>query len=151
MVENKEQELQALRRSLKAKASRRKELSSLLTAAENYNRTKPVGDGLKDIKFKKAREKYRTDHDGDFRLHYASKRTLDKLMADAPDNKLHIKQWSTERDRLEAEYKMEAEKLQPLREEVSRLHHLQDKIDSVLRAKEQTVQHYQRDIGFDNR
>ena len=147
LVEKKEQELQALRRSLKAKSSRRKELSSLMTAAENYNRTKPIVDGLKDIKFKKAREKYRAEHDGDFRLHYASKRTLDKLLADAPDNKLHIKQWSTERDRLEAEYKTEAERLQPLREEVSRLHKLQSKMDAVLQQQHrekpaQQRQHY---------
>ena len=124
----------ALNDSMKAKSDRRKDLKALMDAAKNYAETKPVVDGLKKIKFKKAREKYKEEHRREFTIYYASRRTLDKLLAGEPDQKLHPKAWQQDRDRLEQEYRAEYEKLKPLREELMQLRQIQNAIDSVARG-----------------
>ena len=134
MIDDLSSKVHALNDSMKAKSDRRKDLKELMDAAKNYAETKPVVDGLKNIKFKKAREKYKEKHRREFTIYYASRRTLDKLLVEEPDQKLRPKAWQAERERLEQEYRAEYEKLKPLREELMQLRQIQNAIDSVSRG-----------------
>lgn len=39
------------------------------------------------------RDQYRKEHEMDFNIHYAAKRTLERLLKDNPDKTLHLSQW----------------------------------------------------------
>ena len=98
--------------------------------------TKAVVDGLKDIHFAKRREQYRKGHEMEFNIHFAAKRTLDRMLKDAPDKALHIRAWKEEAERLSAEYAADYEELKKQREESKELFRIQAEIDSVLREQE---------------
>ena len=72
---------------------RQKELNELISATERYASTKEVVDGMKNIHFKMKRDQYRKDHEMDFNIHFAAKRTLEQLLKDNPDKTLHLRQW----------------------------------------------------------
>ena len=136
MTDQFREKLNTLNGKMKANEKRRKELKKLIAAAENYQRTKAVVDGLKDIHFAKKREQYRKDHEMDFNIHFAAKRTLDLLLKDASDKTLHIHAWKEEAERLSAEYAADYEELKKQREESKELFRIQAQIDSVLREQE---------------
>ena len=78
---------------MRASEKRQKELNELISAAERYSSTKVVVDGMKNLHFKMKRDQYRKDHEMDFNIHFAAKRTLERLLKDNPDKKLHPNQW----------------------------------------------------------
>ena len=115
---------------------RQKELKELISAAERYGSTKEVVDDMKNIHFKMKRDQYRKDHEMDFNIHFAAKRTLDNLLKDMPDKTLHISQWKEEEKQLSAEYDADYEELKRQREESKELFRIQAQIDSVLKERE---------------
>ena len=129
-----------LNQKMRSSEKRQKELKELIAAAENYQRTKAVVDGLKDIHFIKRREQYRKDHEMEFNIHFAAKRTLDRMLKDAPDKALHIHAWKEETERLSDEYAADYEELKKQREESQELFRIQAQIESVLREREQAKQ-----------
>ncbi len=124
---------------------RQKELKELIAAAENYQRTKAIVDQLKEIHFNKRREQYRKDHEMDFNIHFAAKRTLERLLTDNSDKTMHVGSWKEEAERLSAEYAVDYEELKKQREESKELFRIQAQIDSVLRDQ-QTQQQNKRDL-----
>lgn len=54
--------------SMKAKSIRMKDLHELLRQGENYFRLKPVHEELNRIKWKRQRERFKSDHDSDLQL-----------------------------------------------------------------------------------
>ena len=128
--------LSSLNQKMRANEKCRKELKQLIDAAENYQRTKAVIDGLKEIRFNKRREQYRLEHEMDFNIHFAAKRALDRLLKDASDKTLHIHQWKEEAERLSDEYAADYEELKRQREESQELFRIQAQIDSFLREQE---------------
>ena len=138
------EKLNGLNRKMKANEKRQKELKELIAAAENYQRTKAVVDQLKEIHFNKRREQYRKDHEMDFNIHFAAKRTLDRLLRDNSDKTMHVRSWKEEAERLSAEYPADYEELKKQREESKELFRIQAQIDSVLRDQ-QTQQQNKND------
>ena len=122
---------------MRSSEKRQKELKELIAAAENYQLTKAVVDGLKDIHFAKRREQYRKDHEMEFNIHFAAKRTLDRLLKDAPEKALHIRDWKEEAERLSFEYNADYEELKKQREESKELFRIQAQIDTVLQVRQQ--------------
>ena len=94
-------------------------------------------DKLKEIHFNKQREKYRNDHEADFSIHFAAKRTLDQLLKDTADKSLHVRSWKEEAERLSAEYAADYEELKKQREESQELFRIQAQIDTVLQVRQQ--------------
>ena len=129
--------LSKLNQKMRANEKQRKELKELIAATENYQRTKAVVDGLKDIHFTKRREQYRKDHEMEFNIHYAAKRSLDRLLKDSDDKALHLRSWKEEAERLSSEYTMDYEELKKVREESKELFRIQTQIDAVVQAGEQ--------------
>ena len=129
-----------LNQKMRSSEKRQKELKELISAAENYQCTKAVVDGLKEIHFTKRREQYRKDHEMEFNIHFAAKRTLERLLKGAPEKALHIRDWKEEAERLSVEYNADYEELKKQREEAKELFRIQAQIDSVLREREQLRQ-----------
>ena len=129
------EKLDHLNQKMRASEKRQKELNELISAAERYSSTKEVVDGMKNIHFKMKRDQYRKDHEMDFNIHFAAKRTLERLLKDNPDKTLHISQWKNEVEHLSAAYDSDYEELKRQREESRELFHIQAQIDSVLKER----------------
>ena len=82
------------------------------------------------------RDQYRKDHEMDFNIHFAAKRTLERLLKDNPDKKLHPNQWKKEAEQLSAEYDADYEELKRQREDSRELFRIQAQIDSLLKERE---------------
>ena len=72
----------------------------------------------------------------DFNIHYAAKRTLERLLKDNPDKTLHLSQWKKEVGQLSTEYNADYEELKQQREESKELFRIKAQIDSVLKEQE---------------
>ena len=130
------EKLDHINQKMRASEKRQKELNELISAAERYSSTKVVVDGMKNLHFKMKRDQYRKDHEMDFNIHFAAKRTLERLLKDNPDKKLHPHQWKKEAEQLSAEYGADYEELKQQREESRELFHIKAQIDSVLKERE---------------
>ena len=130
------EKLNHINQKMRASEKRQKELNELISAAERYSSTKEVVDGMKNIHFKMKRDQYRKDHEMDFNIHFAAKRTLERLLKDNPDKTLHISQWKKEVEQLSAEYSANYEELKQQREESRELFRIKAQIDSVLKEQE---------------
>ena len=130
------EKLDHLNQKMRASEKRQKELNELISAAERYSSTKEVVDGMKNIHFKMKRDQYRKDHEMDFNIHFAAKRTLERLLKDNPDKTLHLSQWKKEVEQLSAEYSADYEELKQQREESKELFRIKAQIDSVLKEQE---------------
>ena len=130
------EKLDQLNQKMRASEKRQKELNELISAAERYSSTKEVVDGMKNIHFKMKRDQYRKDHEMDFNIHFAAKRTLERLLKDNPDKTLHLSQWKKEVEQLSAEYNADYEELKQQREESRELFRIKAQIDSVLKDQE---------------
>ena len=93
-------QMDEVKADLNRKKARVKEIGDLLTFAEHYARTKPVYDKLNEIKFKKRREAFATEHENELRTFYMARR---KLKPHVPGNKIPAESWKQERTRLQQE------------------------------------------------
>ena len=143
------EKLDYLNQKMRASEKRQKELNELISAAERYSSTKEVVDGMKNIHFKIKRDQYRKEHEMDFNIHFAAKRTLERLLKDNPDKTLHLSQWKKEAEQLSAKYSADYEELKRQREESKELFRIKAQIDSVLkdqdRIQEQQARQQKKD------
>ena len=130
------EKLDHLNQKMRASEKRQKELNELISAAERYSSTKEVVDVMKNIHFKMKRDQYRKEHEMDFNIHFAAKRTLELLLKDNPDKILHLSQWKKEAEQLSAEYSADYEELKRQREDSRELFRIQAQIDSLLKERE---------------
>ena len=125
-----QQKSAAMTAELNARSARMKELSELIRFAGEFKRLTPVYEEWNSIRFKKAREKFRAEHDREINLFLLAKRKLD---AAAPDHKLPIKAWQKELDRLTAAYAAESDQLKPIRGELKELYRIKSKLEPFVR------------------
>ena len=131
--------------ALNAKSARMKELAELIRFAGEFKRLAPIYEEWNGIRFKKAREKFKAEHEREINLFLLAKRKLD---AAVPDHKHPVKTWQKELDKLTAEYKAESESLKPIREELKELYRIKSKLDPFIRpAKKQEAEHTQPHPG----
>ena len=131
--------------ALSTKSDRMKELADLIRFAGELKRLAPVYEEWNGIRFKKAREKFKAEHEREINLFLLAKRKLD---AAAPDHKLPVKTWQKELDKLTAEYETESESLKPIREELKELYRIKSKLDPFVRTvKKQETEHARPDPG----
>lgn len=120
--------------TLNAKSNRMKELNELIRFAGEFKRLAPTYEEWNSIHFKKARDKYKAEHEREINLFLLAKRKLD---AAAPDHKLPLRAWQKELDKLTAEYGDESETLKPIREELKHLYSIKSKLGPFLREATQ--------------
>lgn len=130
-----------LKKSMDDKNVRMKEIKNLQQASAAFKSLKPVYDDLQKIKFKKLREKYKTEHGADLRRFYAVRR---KLTKEFPDGKVDEKLLAKEYERLNKERTDNYEKFKTVREDLQYLWRVKSNIDTAREFKEEKQQLYQK-------
>ena len=124
-----QQKSAAMTASLNARSAHMKELGELIRFAGEFKRLTPIYEEWTSIQFKKARDKYRAEHEREINLFLLAKRKLD---AAAPDHKLPLKAWQKELDKLTAAYAAESDQLKPIRDELKELYRIKSKLDPII-------------------
>ena len=124
---------ETLKGSMRAKSKRMEQLRELIRSAQIYHRLKPIYDELNEIKWKKQRERYKSDHDSELRQFYAVRRVLIEELGDQPIN---VKAWQREYDNLSAEYAGLRAQYNPLKRELAKLRMVRYQVDRVIGDRE---------------
>ncbi len=98
--------------------ARMNKVGNLLRQAQNYADTKPLYDEWHRMRFKSRKEKFKAEHDEEFRKYYAAQRQLKEHFA---DGKLPVSRWRKESEALKDEYSREKNELEALRRDVQNL------------------------------
>ena len=127
---------------LDAQTAEMKELQKLPDAWDTYKQLKSVADGLRNIKFTKAKEKYKAEHKAELNQFYAANRLLTKYF---PDGKYNSKATQARYAELERKHDAVYADFKDLREESQFLWKIRSHIDAALknREKENTHTHEQ--------
>lgn len=92
--------------------SRMKEVENLLRQAKNYADTKPIYDKWYSMKFKGKKDKYKAEHEDEFRKYYAAQRKLKEHFTDK--GKLPIRKWEKELAAVNEECTRESHEMEKL-------------------------------------
>ncbi len=114
-----------------SKIAYNKQLQKLIEQAQNFQKTQPIHDEYKQIRWKGKQEKFAEAHRADLAVWDAANRYL---RANLPDMKLTPKAWQTELAALTAENEAEYARLKAQREEVTELQKVRRYVDVALKA-----------------
>ena len=120
-----------IRSAMKPREARIKQLQKLIEQAQNFQKTQPIHDEYKQIRWKGKQEKFAEAHRADLAVWDAANRYL---RANLPDMKLTPKAWQTELAALTAENEAEYARLKAQREEVIELQKVRRYVDVALKA-----------------
>ena len=120
-----------IRSAMKSREARIKQLQKLIEQAQNFQKTQPIHDECKQIRWKGKQEKFAEAHRADLAVWDAANRYL---RANLPDMKLTPKAWQTELAALTTENEAEYAKLKAQREEVAELQKVRRYVDIALQA-----------------
>ena len=115
-----------------------KELQKLPESFATYKQLKPIADGLRNIKFAKAREKYKAEHKAELNQFHAANRLLTKY---CPDGKYNSKAIQTQYAELEQQHDADYAVFKDLREETQILWKIKSHIDAALKTREKENTH----------
>ena len=125
---------------LDAQTAELKDLKKLPESWEIYKRLKPVADGLRDLKFTKAKEKYKKEHASELKQFHAANRLLSKYCPDGKYNRKSIEARYTE---LEKEHAATYADFNEIREETQMLWKIRSHIDAALKNQNHTKEEIQ--------
>ena len=120
-----------IRSAMKPREARIKQLQKLIEQVQNFQKTQPIHDEYKQIRWKGKQEKFAEAHRADLAVWDAANRYL---RANLPDMKLTPKAWQTELAALTAENEAEYARLKAQREEVTELQKVRRYVDVALKA-----------------
>ena len=120
-----------IRSAMKPREARIKQLQKLIEQAQNFQKTQPIHDEYKQIRWKGKQEKFAEAHRADLAVWDAANRYL---RVNLPDTKLTPKAWQTELAALTTENEAEYAKLKAQREEVAELQKVRRYVDTALKA-----------------
>lgn len=128
-----EEQIDSSNTAMKSKQGRMKELRSLIDMAAEYKTLKPIVDEMKKDKyhFKKAKEKYQSEHKAELTRFYMVRRKLkDAGYEKAP---FPITTWEKELEKISEEYSGILEQYKGMRSELNTMYQIKGDIDMVLR------------------
>lgn len=111
-----------------SKNKQMKELQKLPQYLDTYKALKPVFDGLKKIKFDKAKEKYKAEHADDLKRFYEARR---KITAKFPDGKYDSRVLDEEYAKLEQEYEAAYKQFKTVRSDSQTLWKIKSHVDTA--------------------
>ena len=123
---------------LDSQTAETKALQKLPEAWDTYKQLKSVADGLRNIKFTKAKEKYKAEHKAELNQFYAANRLLTKH---CPDGKYNSKAIQARYAELEQQHDADYAAFKDLREETQLLWRIKSHIDAALKTKEKENTH----------
>ena len=115
-----------------------KDLKKLPECWSTYKQLKPIADGLRDLKFTKAKEKYKKEHASELKQFYAANRLLSKY---CPDGKYDSKAIAARYAELEKEHAATYADFKEIREEIQMLWRIKSHIDAALKDRENEKNH----------
>ena len=118
------------KQQLDAQTAELKDLKKLPEAWETYKQLKPIADGLRNLKFTKAKEKYKKEHASELKQFYAANRMLSKY---CPDGKYDSKAIAARSIDLEKEHAATYADFKDIREETQMLWKIRSHIDIALK------------------
>ena len=119
--------------SMNQKQQRMKELRQLIEDAKVYRELKPVFDELKKEKYRfiKAKEKYKSEHEGELRRFYMVKRRLqEKGVEQEP---FPLKAWQKEFADLSAQREAEYQEYKLMQKDLTLLYQIKSDVDKAMR------------------
>ena len=128
------------KQQLDAQTAELKDLKKLPESWETYKRLKPIADGLRNLKFTKAKEKYKKEHASELKQFYAVNRLLSKY---CPDGKYNSKAINTRYTELEKEHAATYADFKEIQEETQVLWKIRSHIDVALKNLNQTKEEIQ--------
>ena len=132
-VDSKKQQLDAQTAALK-------DLKKLPECWSTYKQLKPIADGLRDLKFTKAKEKYKKEHASELKQFHAANRLLSKY---CPDGKYDSKAIAARYEELEKEHAATYADFKEIREETQMLWKIRSHIDAALKSQNHTKEEIQ--------
>jgi len=99
---------------------------------------KPIADGLRNIKFTKAKEQYKAEHKAELNQFYAANRLLTKYF---PDGKYNSKVIQARYAELEQQHDADYATFKDLQEETQMLWKIKSHIDAALKTREKENTH----------
>ena len=129
--------VQALKKSMKEKQDRIKELRNLLRYEENYRNLLPLFEQMNAIKWKGKRNKFYAEHRQEINLFYVSRRKL-KEQADT-GGKYSVVAWKQEIAKLDHQRKAEYEKYKEINENFQHLLKVKYWVDTAIHQQEEEL------------
>ena len=128
------------KQQLDAQTAELKDLKKLPECWSTYKQLKGVADDLRDLKFTKAKEKYKKEHASELKQFYAANRLLSKY---CPDGKYDSKAIAARYAELEKEHDATYADFKEIREEAQMLWKIRSHIDAALRNQNHTKEETQ--------
>lgn len=125
---------------LDAQTAELKDLKKLPESWETYKRMKPIADGLRNIKFTKAKEKYKKEHASELKQFYTANRLLSKY---CHDGKYDSRAIAARYAELEKEHAATYADFNEIREETQMMWRIRSHIDAALKNQTQTKEEIQ--------
>ena len=128
-----DEKVEASKSSMNQKQTRLKELQQLMEDAKTYTELKPVFDELKKEKYRftKAKEKYKSEHEGELRRFYMVKRKLKEKGFEKEPFPLNA--WQREFSELSAQREDEYQKYKLMQKDLTVLYQIKGDVDKVMR------------------
>ena len=126
-----------LKATMDAETARMKEIRKVPEYLSGLRDLKPIVDGLQKIKFDKAKENYKAEHEKELKQYYAVRR---KLLEICPDGKYDPSLLDKEYTELEQAHAETYAKFKAIREEYQQIHHIQSCVNKGLGNVEQAQQ-----------
>ena len=123
---------------LDAQTAEMKDLRKLPDAWDTYKRLKPIADNLRNIKFSKAKEKYKAEHKAELNQFYAANRLLTKY---CPDGKYNSKAIHARYAEVEQQHDVDYAAFKDFREETQMLWRIKSHIETALQTREKENTH----------
>lgn len=136
-----DEKVEASKFSLNQKQTRLKELQQLMEDVKTFSELKPVADELKKEKYRftKAKEKYKTEHEGELRRFYMAKRKLkEKGFEKEP---FPLSTWQKEFSELSAQREDEYQKYKLMQKDLTLLYQIKGDVDKVMRETHPEILH----------
>ena len=128
----------SLKKKLDAQTAQMKTLRKIPEYFDDYERLKPVFDGLQKIKFTKAREKYKAEHTNDLKRFYEAQRIISQKF---PDGKFDRKVLEAEYEELERQHDATYAEFKTIRAESQQLWKIKSHIDTARKAMGYSLEH----------
>ena len=126
-----------LKDRVKDNEARVKKLDKAIKQAAIYKKYLPVKQALNEprYQFKKAKEKYRAEHDSELTLFEAARRFLKEFSPDKPWTDATVAEWQKELTKLKAQVAEESPKVKIARDEMLKLRGIRNTLESYLKPR----------------
>ena len=120
---------------VKNNEARVKKLEEAIRQAAIYKKYLPVKQALNEHQFKKAKEKYRAEHDSELILFERSRRVLNEFSPGKKVTDATVAAWREEVAELKASLEKEAPQVKVARDEMLKLRGIQGTLESYLKPR----------------